>query len=207
MVRTASRVVWDWQVYNSERIPATGPVLLACNHVSFGDPPLVGSAIDRTIHFLARESLFRNPLFGAWLRSLNSLPVDRDGSGGAGLRAVLELLSRDELLLIFPEGTRSPDGQLQAGRPGSGLIAMKSGAPVVPVRVFGLYEAWGRHRRFPGPGKVKIKFGHPLVFREADFQRPGEGRVPAKVFYQQVADNIMAAIGALTPSEDRDVFP
>jgi 1-acyl-sn-glycerol-3-phosphate acyltransferase len=207
VVRSLAQVAWDLKIFNVERVPATGPVILACNHVSFADPPLVGVGIPRPTHFLARDTLFRNPLFGAWLRSLNSIPVDRDGGGAAGLRSVLSLLDRQEMVVLFPEGTRSADGRPQPARPGVGLIALKSGAPVVPVRMFGLFEAWGRHRKLPGLGKVIVKYGHPLRFGSGEGPTGGLGTTSPKVRNQWVADQIMSAIRGLEPMEEIDRFP
>ena len=125
----------------AERVPLKGGVILASNHASFLDPPLVGSGLQRDINYLARESLFRYPGIGALLRSWNSVPVDRDGGGAAGLRAILDRLLAGGAIILFPEGTRTPDGKLQPARSGIGLTVIKSDAPVVPVRTFGTFEA------------------------------------------------------------------
>ena len=124
-----------WRVFNPERVPQTGAVILASNHASFLDPPLVGSGLKRGINYLARESLFRFPGIGALLRSWNAVPVDRDGGGAAGLKAILDRLLAGGGIILFPEGTRTRDGKLQPARSGIGLMVIKSAAPVVPVRV------------------------------------------------------------------------
>src|SRR5277367_2982468 len=103
---------FHWRVFNAERVPQTGGVILAANHASFLDPPLVGSGLHRQINYLARESLFRFPGIGALLRSWNSVPVDREGGGAAGLRAILARLFAGGAIILFPEGTRTPDGNL-----------------------------------------------------------------------------------------------
>ena len=126
-----------WRVCNPERVPVTGPVILASNHASFIDPPFVGAGLHRDINFLARESLFRFPGIGALLRSWQAVPVDRDGGGAKGLKAILDRLLKGGGIILFPEGTRTRDGKLQPARSGIGLIVIKSTAPVVPVRVFG----------------------------------------------------------------------
>jgi len=165
LVRGFAATYLHWKVHHPERIPATGPVILAANHTSFGDPPLIGAAVPRPINYLARESLFESPAFSRLIRALNAVPVDRDGGGPGGVRTVLGLLEADRVVLMFPEGTRSANGQLQPLRSGIGLVVIRSGAPVVPVRIFGLFEAWGRQRRFPRPLPITIKFGHPLQMR------------------------------------------
>src|SRR2546422_9929319 len=96
-----------WRFYHRERVPLRGPVTLAANHGSFIDPPLVGSGLKREINYLARESLFRFPVVGATLRAVNSVPVDRDGGGAAGLRAILDRLLAGGGVILFPEGKRT----------------------------------------------------------------------------------------------------
>ncbi|HXG48756.1 MAG TPA: lysophospholipid acyltransferase family protein, partial [Methylomirabilota bacterium] len=143
-----------WRVFHPENVPLEGPVVLASNHASFLDPPLIGAGLRRPLNYLARESLFRFPGVGALLRSWNAVPVDRDGGSGAGLKAILDRLLRGGAILLFAEGTRTRDGRLQPARSGIGLVVIKSTAPVVPVRVFGTFEAYGRHHSFPRPRRV-----------------------------------------------------
>ena len=160
-----------------ERVPLEGAVILASNHASFLDPPLVGSGVRRGINYLARENLFRFPVMGWVLRQWQVVPVDRDGGGAAGLRAILDRLLAGGAIILFPEGTRTRDGKLQPARSGIGLTVIKSTAPVVPVRVFGTFEAYGRHMRFPRPHRVAVKYGQPMRF-EATARR-GEGLLEA----------------------------
>src|SRR5437899_9110225 len=123
-----------WSVYSPERVPLKGPVILASNHASILDPPLIGSGIHRGINYLARESLFRFPVVGWVLRKWNSVPVDREGGGAAGLRAILDRLLAGGGIILFPEGTRTRDGELWPARSGIGLTGIKSTAAVGPVR-------------------------------------------------------------------------
>src|SRR5580692_12740341 len=102
-------VYFRWRVYNPERVPLKGSVILAANHASFLDPPLVGSGLKRDINYLARKSLFRIPLLGWILRTVNAVPVDRDGGGAAGLKAIIDRLHAGGAIILFPEGTRSND--------------------------------------------------------------------------------------------------
>lgn len=196
-----------WRIYHPERVPRSGPVILASNHASFLDPPLVGSALPRPINYLARESLFRYRPVGALLRSWNSVPVDRDGGGAAGLRAILDRLQGGGAIILFPEGTRSRDGTLQPARSGIGLTVIKSKAPVVPVRVFGTYKALGRHARFPKPCRVAVKYGHPMNFATQRAEAKTCSKARLKEIYQEVADEIMSAIGRLQPCRDLTGFP
>ncbi len=191
-----------WQAFNAERVPLKGGVIIASNHASFLDPPLVGSGLKRDINYLARESLFRFPGIGALLRSWNSVPVDRDGGGAKGLKTILDRLLQGNGIILFPEGTRTKDGQLQPARSGIGLTVIKSTAPVVPVRVFGTFEAYGRHHKFPRPHRVAVKYGKPMNFEALRAEAKTCDKVRLKIIYQQVADEIMAAIAGLEPKED-----
>lgn len=202
LVRTVGTGYFQWVVYHPERVPVTGPVILAANHVSFGDPPLIGGALPRPICYLARESLFHPPQFARLIRSLNAVPIDRDGGGPAGLRTVFALLAMGHALLLFPEGTRSADGRLQGAKGGIGLTAIKSRAPVVPVRIFGLFESWGRHRLFPKPGRLVIKFGEPLFFEKERAEAESASRNRVKEIYDEVTLDILKSIAALEPCRD-----
>ena len=198
---------FHWRVYNPERVPPTGPLILASNHASFIDPPLVGCPLKRDINFLARESLFHFPGVGALLRSWNAVPVDREGGGARGLKAILDRLNEGGAIILFPEGTRTRDGNLQPARSGIGLTVIKSNAPVVPVRVFGTFEAFGRHIKFPRPKSVAVKYGNPMRFEELRAEAKTCSKIRLIEIYQQVANEIMAAIAKLEPCEDVNHFP
>jgi len=191
-----------WRVFHPERVPLTGPVILAANHASYIDPPLVGAGLKREINYLARISLFRFPVVGAVLRAVNSVPVDRDGGGAAGLKAILDRLLAGGGIILFPEGTRTRDGKLQPARSGIGFTVIKSNAPVVPVRVFGTYEAYGRHLIFPRPRSVAVKYGQPLLFEKLRVEAKSCSKQRLKEIYRQIADEIMATIAKLEPGED-----
>jgi 1-acyl-sn-glycerol-3-phosphate acyltransferase len=191
-----------WRIYNPERVPKKGPVILASNHASFLDPPLVGSGLKRDINYLARESLFRFPGIGALLRSWNAVPVDREGGGAKGLKTILDRLHGGAGIILFPEGTRTRDGKLQSARSGIGLTVIKSDAPVVPVRVFGTFEAYGKHIKFPRPKRIAVKYGKPMMFEALREEAKTCSKVRLKEIYQQVADELMAEIAKLQPAED-----
>src|SRR5712671_1288303 len=191
--RTVYATYFRWCVYNPERVPLTGPVILASNHASFIDPPLVGSGLKRDINYLARESLFRFPVLGWILRRVNAVPVDRDGGGAAGLRAILDRLHAGGAIILFPEGTRTKDGRLQPARSGIGLTVIKSAAPVIPVRVFGTYEAYGRYSKFPRPQPIAVKYGRPMRFEHLRAEAKTCSKARLKEIYQQIANDIMTA--------------
>lgn len=202
LFRAVYATYFRWRVFNPERVPLTGGVILASNHASFLDPPLVGAGLKRDINYLARESLFRFPGVGALLRSWNSVPVDRDGGGAAGLREILNRLLAGGGIILFPEGTRTKDGKLQPARSGIGLTVIKSSVPVVPVRTFGTFDAFGRNHKFPRPVRVAVKYGEPMRFEKLRAEAKDCSKPRLKEIYQEVADEIMAAIAKLEPRED-----
>ncbi len=201
---------WGWRflfaiffrrrAFNPERVPKTGPVILASNHASFLDPFLVGSSVAREINYLARDDLFTVPVLGWVLRRWHSVPVNREGGGAKGLKAILDRLLDGGAIIMFPEGTRTHDGKLQPARSGLGLTVIKSNAPVVPVRVFGTFEAYNRHMGFPRPRRVDVKFGLPMTFEQLREEAKSCSKERLKEIYQQVANETMAAIAQLEPS-------
>jgi 1-acyl-sn-glycerol-3-phosphate acyltransferase len=196
------RSYFRWQVFYPDRVPQKGRAILAANHASFLDPPLVGSAAKREISYLARETLFRFPGIGWLLRKVNAVPIDREGGGPAGLKTILDRLSKEEAIVLFPEGTRTRDGQLQKARSGIGLIVIKSGAPVIPIRIWGTYEAYSRKHKVPLPRPVTIKFGKPIYFTELRIEAESASKARLKEIYQEIADCIMLEIAALEPNEE-----
>ncbi len=195
-------VYFRWRVYNPERVPLSGPVILASNHASYLDPMLIGAALHRGINYLAREDLFRFPVLGWVLRRWQTVPVNREGSGAKGLRAILDRLLAGGAIILFPEGTRTGDGKLQPARSGIGLTVIKSSAPVVPVRVFGTFEAYNRDLSFPRPRRVAVKFGEPMSFENLRTEAQVCSKERLKQIYQQVADEIMVTIAKLQPAAD-----
>ncbi len=201
LFRVLYTIYFRVRFYDHKHVPSSGPVILASNHASFIDPPLVGCGFSRCINFLARESLFRFPPIGALLRSCKAIPVDRTGGGAKGLKMILQRLHQGEGILLFPEGTRTSDGQLQAARSGIGLIVVKSTAPVVPVRIFGTYEALGRRHRFPRPRHVAVRYGKAILFDALRYEAASCSKERRRKIYQQIADEIMAEIARLQPEK------
>jgi 1-acyl-sn-glycerol-3-phosphate acyltransferase len=202
LFRLMYAVYFRWEIYNAERVPLQGGVIIAPNHASFLDPPMVGSALHRSINYLGRASLFRYPGIGWLLRQWNSVPVDRNGGGAAGLKAILERLLADGAIILFPEGTRTKDGKLQPARSGIGLIVIKSEAPVVPVRVFGTYECYNRKWKFHMPIRLAVKYGQPMKFEALRAEAKTCTKQRLKEIYQQVADEIMVEIAKLERKAD-----
>jgi 1-acyl-sn-glycerol-3-phosphate acyltransferase len=135
-------------------IPTGGPALLISNHQSFLDPILIAVAAKRRPGALARKTLFRHSAFGWLIRSYNAIPVDQEGIGIEGLRVAIDFLRQKRVLIVFPEGGRTPDGNLQPLMPGIQLLIKRAGAPVVPVGIAGAYAAWPSWRRYPIPAPL-----------------------------------------------------
>ena len=151
------------RTFGSNRVPAKGPVLLLCNHQSNLDPIIVGISCQRQLHFLARETLFDNPLLGVILRSMNSIPIDRDGTGLAGIKATMKVLKQGHIVLLFPEGTRTKDGEIQRLKPGFCTLARRCKATLVPMAIEGAFDSWPRGTSLPQPHPVSVVFGKPLT--------------------------------------------
>jgi 1-acyl-sn-glycerol-3-phosphate acyltransferase len=145
-----------------EHVPSTGAVVITPNHVSFMDPILITIPIRRALHYMALEPFFRIPGLGALMRWARAFPVQEHETDGPAVRRALRLLRRGEPLVIFPEGSRSPDGRLQPFRPGAFRLALAADAPVVPVTIVGAFESWPARRRLPRPGRVTITYHPPL---------------------------------------------
>jgi 1-acyl-sn-glycerol-3-phosphate acyltransferase len=191
-----------FRVFNVERVPLQGPIILACNHASYIDPPLAGAGIRRQISYLAKDTIFRVPVLASILRSWAVVPVDRDGGTGRGLKAILDRLARGGMVILFPEGTRSRHGELNPARSGIGLTVIKSNAPVVPARVFGTFAAFGVKMLVPRPRQLSVKYGRPMLFEALRAEAQTCSKPRLKEIYQQVADQIMAEIASLEPKED-----
>jgi 1-acyl-sn-glycerol-3-phosphate acyltransferase len=183
-VRLWCRLYCRWEVIGREKVPQDGPVIIAANHVSYLDPPLVGSAIDRECAFMARHSLWDNRLLGWLITRLNAFPVHRDRPDRGVFRRALEALEKGLVLVLFPEGTRSLDGRLQRGEPGVAFIVQKSGAKVVPCALIGPEKMLPPGAKKLTRTRITILFGDPIVF-------------PPQASREEIAAAIMRAIAAL----------
>jgi 1-acyl-sn-glycerol-3-phosphate acyltransferase len=180
------------EVVGMEHFPRVGPFLITSNHASHLDPPLVGSHISKQMRFFARKSLWNNRLIGWWLDQVETIPVERDSGDVGAIKRVLQALKEDRAVVLFPEGTRSPDGRLQKPKAGVGLMACKTGVPVVPCRVYNSFEAFGKGRLIPRFGTpVTIVFGPPIPASVYDEPTAGKAR------YELAAQRIMDRIAAL----------
>ena len=190
LARLTGRLLFRFRVIHRERMIQSGPVILAMNHQSYLDPPLAGSTCDRAIYFLARRTLLNVPLLGWVLPKLNVIPVNQEGVDRSAIKAMIRVLQAGNGILVFPEGSRTLDGNLQPAEPGLGLVIAKTLAPVVPMRIFGAHEALPR-----GGGlhfvPITIVIGEPIFFTAADLNAPG------KDLYQRLSQSVMDAIAVL----------
>ncbi|MGH8093643.1 MAG: lysophospholipid acyltransferase family protein [Chthoniobacterales bacterium] len=191
LTRLVARIFFRFRVIHPERVIQDGPVILAMNHQSYLDPPLAGIGCQRAIYFLARKTLLDGPFLGWILPRLNVIPVDQEGGDRSALKAIIRILRANHCALVFPEGSRTLDGNLQPPQPGIGFVIAKTLAPVVPMRIFGAHQALPR-----GGGKLRlcritIVVGEPLRFNPVDFE--GGGREA----YPRLARRVMDAIAAL----------
>jgi 1-acyl-sn-glycerol-3-phosphate acyltransferase len=186
-VRAVMRILFRLRWTGVDNVPATGPVLIAANHLSLLDPPLIAGGLPRQVHFMAKAELFRIPLFSGLIRRLNAHPIAREGADTGALRSALSLLRGGQALLIFPEGTRGQQETLGRGKAGVGMLAALGEAPVVPVYIQGTGRALPRGAVCPRPVRVTVAYGPPLRFPRA------RGRAR----YEEITSEIMAAIGRL----------
>ena len=144
-----------------EHIPRAGPLIIVPNHQTFADPPLITIPVHRPIHYMAWNRLFAVPGFGRLIRRLRAFPVEIETSDGRAVREAVRLLRAGEVLMIFPEGGRTPDGQLQPFKLGAFRLAVAHDSPVLPVTIAGAWEAWPPGRTLPRPGRITITY-HPV---------------------------------------------
>ena len=207
--RAVRRLLW-WllapplrmRVEGLERVPTTGPLLVVCNHLHNADPVLVSVAFPRPLHFMAKKELFGVPVIGWLIRQVGTFPVDRGKADRAAIRHAEAALSQGIAVGMFPEGTRSVTGALQQAHPGAGLLALRSGAPVLPMVVTGSerlpLNGTKGSRRIAGRREVRIQIGDTFAIpRERDGRR---------VSAEQATELMMTAIARMLPAQYRGVY-
>ena len=179
------------EVHGIKNVPQSGSFILASNHSSYFDPPALGCRLPRNLHYFARDSLFFWPL-GVLIRNLNSIPVNRSQLDIATLKRVLKVLKGGDPLLLFPEGTRSADGNLGEGKKGIGLLLAKSQVDVLPARVTGGNKVLGKGMLFPRIGrKLVVEYGTLLKIETLD---PGKSDTNR---YEIIANKVLAEINRI----------
>ena len=180
-VRVYSTVVWNARIYGRENVPRNGPLIVACNHVSLLDPPVMGCFVPRQVSYMAKRELFEIPVLGPLIRGLGAYPVDRGGTATAAIKRSVEVLRAGGCVGIFPEGGRNVEGD-KAPRGGVALLASLANAPVVPAAIVGTDEKKKR-------GKIKVAFGRPVAL-------PAD-RKATRDELAKFTDTVMSAIYAL----------
>ena len=188
LCRWTARTFFAFSVEGQEHVPESGPVILAPNHVSYLDPVVVGIAVSRRIHFMAKKELFRNPLIGWFLRALQAYPVTRERVDPSTLKRTLSLLAAGHVVLVFPEGTRGDGQALRPAKPGIAVIAARSQAAVVPVFHWGAEQVLPRDGRRMRRAPLRVRFGPPLVFPTGG----GADREAVEVFCGKLMEVIVA---------------
>jgi 1-acyl-sn-glycerol-3-phosphate acyltransferase len=190
VIKIVAGLAFRLRVYGRSNLPAGGGGLLVANHQSFLDPPLVGAAATRPLVFMARRGLFTNALFGGMIRRLGAIPVRPGRPDKGAMRQAIEKLRQGELVLIFPEGTRTFDGEVGTVRPGFRLLVERAGVPLIPVGLDGAYRAWPRSKKLPRPGRIRVAFGRPIPPEELS-------AVPEKEVADRVRGELCSLVEAL----------
>lgn len=165
-------------------VPESGPVILCSNHISTMDPPVVGIPLERKVHFMAKAELFKVPVLGGIIKRLGAFPVKRGGVSKESIRYSIDLLKSGQVMGIFPEGTRKNPGGM--GKKGAAMLAMKSGAAVIPVAIIGTYKPFR---------KMRIYYGAPVDLRE--FEVDGSDQLEA------ATEKIMSVIREMIASHEK----
>lgn len=190
------RTLFRLRVEGQEHEPASGPVIAAANHASAIDPPIVGIALKRRPAYMAKHELFTVPVLGPWLRSIGVFPVRRGEPDRRAIRKSLEVLNAGGVLVMFPEGTRSPDGRLRSPEPGAAMIALRTGAPVIPIAVINSHRILPKGARRPRFQQVTVRIGPPLAVPRI------AGRLDAQVV-DEWGGRIIEAIEKLLPADQQ----
>ena len=191
LAKLLARVFFRMRVVHPERMIESGPLILAVNHTSFFDPPLAGICSRRGVYYLARKTILKWPFFGPLFPAMNVIPVERDGNDMSALREVIKKIKEGNGVVLFPEGTRSKDGNIQPARAGIGFVIAKTGAPVLPMRIFGAYDAFPKNSKRLHFTQITVVIGKPLVFDRNELASA------TRETYQMLSDRVMEAIAAL----------
>jgi 1-acyl-sn-glycerol-3-phosphate acyltransferase len=189
-----AKTVFSYHAFGRENIIEDGPAIMAANHQSYLDPPLVGITCRKELYFLARKTLFEKKLLGPLISRVNALPVDLSRGDLTAVRTIINLLKDGHRTVIFPEGTRSVDGKIQPARPGIGMIIAKTLVPVVLMRIFGTFQAWTKGGKIT-PHPVTVVVGKPMRFTKEDFNENN------RETYQKISERVLAAIVAIRKPE------
>jgi 1-acyl-sn-glycerol-3-phosphate acyltransferase len=193
VVRLIAAIIFDIQVVGRQNVPQTGPLIIASNHLSWADVPLIPAFLKRKVVYMAKEETFQGNM-GWFVRLLGAFPVKRGEADRQSLRTAEEQLKADRILSIFPEGTRSKIHKLGQAHAGMGLIALRSGAPVVPVAIYGSEKVFKKFRP-----RITIIFGEPMILRP-------KGKKITREDIDESTEHVMLRIASMLPPEYRGVY-
>lgn len=189
--RSAGKAFYNLRLINEEKLVKEGGVMMAANHESFLDPPLIGISHPENVTYLARKTLFRG--IGKWLYTKwDAIPIDQENPDMTGLKRIIKALKIGKKVVMFPEGERTLTGNLNPALPGVGLIVAKSQCTVQPMRIFGAREALPRGSGKMNMAEIVVVVGDPLYFNKETL-----AQYRGKEGYQAIADKVMKAIAAL----------
>ncbi|MCL4515154.1 MAG: 1-acyl-sn-glycerol-3-phosphate acyltransferase [Firmicutes bacterium] len=191
LIRLLAVIFFRWEVKGADHMPRAGGAILAANHVSLLDPLFVGTTVKRKVHYMAKEELFKIPVLGGVITALGAFPVRRGAADRQAIREALRLLEAGEVVGIFPEGTRSIDGELQKAQSGIALLATRANVPVVPALIVGSEKVMRKGSRLPRPAKIRVFIGPPVKLTVED----GKGAEKDKL--EVLSVRIMEAIATL----------
>lgn len=175
------KILFGLEIKGRDNIPKKGGVIIAVNHTSYLDPPLMAAVLQRRPTFIAKESLFRIPVIGCIIRAY-AIGVRREIPGPSTLKKALGILKKGGLIVIFPEGGRSRDGRLMEIKRGVGVLAARAGAIVVPAYIKGAHRVLPVNAKIPRPGKIRIIFGKPIIKKTDETEDLYEKRVTEWVY-------------------------
>lgn len=188
------KIAFQLRIEGREHEPAQGPFIVAANHASALDPPLVGASLHHRASYMGKSELFAVPILGPLLRSIGVFPVRRGEADHRAIRTSLDVLASGGVLVMFPEGTRSLDGRLQKPEPGAAMIALRTGVAVLPAAVIGSYRILPRGTRWPRFQRITIRMGPPLTVPRSN------GRLDRQAL-EEWGSQIIEAIERLLPPE------
>jgi 1-acyl-sn-glycerol-3-phosphate acyltransferase len=189
---------FKYKAHGRENIPKKGGVLVASNHASDLDPFAVGIGAFRFFNFMAKEELFENKIVGWWFRHINCFPVKREVGDKTAVEEAIKRLKEGKIVLLFPEGKRSPDGNLHAFQPGVGFLAQVTHVPILPVYIKGSYDAFPKGAKAYRPAQIKVYYGKPIVPRD------NYDKAERKKVYEEIKKEVFQAVVDLKKNADEN---
>lgn len=204
LLHMAITLMWKARVFNRHHEPAAGSVLYICNHQSYLDPILATYMLQRPGNYMARHTLFRNRVFGAFIKAVNAFPVRRGAADIAAVKEAMRRLKAGGCVVVFAEGTRTRDGHIRRMLPGVVLLAQRTANWTVPVVVDGAFECWPKGKALPRPGKIVVQYGTPIAQADARKMKPADllARIRQEMIAIQATLRRRLGRPALTYSED-----